>query len=38
MMDYRIKKPVFGTYEELEDILKEAFGMYEDFKLALMQS
>lgn len=37
-VNYRIKKPVFGTYEELEDILKEAFGMYEDFKLALMQS
>lgn len=27
----RIKKPVFGTYEDLEDILKTAFEMYEDF-------
>lgn len=35
--NYRIKKPVFGTYEDLEDILKVAFGMYEDFKKALMQ-
>lgn len=35
--NYRIKKPVFRTYEDLEDILKVAFGMYEDFKKALMQ-
>lgn len=35
--NYRIKNPVFGTYEDLEDILKVAFGMYEDFKKALMQ-
>lgn len=34
--NYRIKKPVFRTYEDLEDILKVAFGMYEDFKKALM--
>ncbi|MDE6620729.1 MAG: hypothetical protein K2K74_09650 [Lachnospiraceae bacterium] len=33
-VNYRIKKPVFGTYEDLEDILQTAFGMYEDFKLA----
>ena len=37
-VNYRIKKPVFGTYEDLEDILKTAFGMYEDFKLAFIQS
>lgn len=35
-VNYRIKKPVFGTYEDLEEILKTAFGMYEDFKLAFM--
>lgn len=35
-INYRIKKPVFGTYEDLEDILKTAFRMYEDFKLAFM--
>ena len=29
---YRIKKPVFSTYDELEDILKVSFKMYEDFK------
>ena len=34
-VDYRIKKPVFGTYEDLEAILKIAFEMYEDFKCAL---
>ena len=34
-VDYRIKKPVFGTYEDLETILKIVFGMYEDFKNAL---
>lgn len=32
---YRIKKPIFGTYEDLEEILKIAFEMYEDFKVAL---
>lgn len=33
--NYRIKPPVFGTYEELEAILKIVFEMYEDFKRAL---
>ncbi|PAF18974.1 hypothetical protein [Terribacillus saccharophilus] len=28
----RIKKPVYRSYEELEQILKEAFSMYDDFK------
>ena len=37
-VNYRIKKPVFGTYEDLEEILQTAFGMYEDFKLALLQA
>jgi len=31
---YRIKLPIFGTYEDLEEILRIAFGMYEDFKVA----
>lgn len=33
--NYRIKPLVFGTYEELEAILKIVFEMYEDFKNAL---
>ena len=36
-VNYRIKNPVFGTYENLEEILQIAFGMYEDFKKALIQ-
>lgn len=36
-VNYRIKSPVFGTYEDLEDILRTAFVMYEDFKKALIQ-
>lgn len=32
---YRIKKPIFGTYEDLEEILTVSFKMYEDFKSAL---
>ena len=36
-VNYRIKNPVFGTYEDLEDILKVAFGMYEDFIKVLIQ-
>ena len=36
-VNYRIKKPVIETYEDLEDILKITFGMYEDFKNALAQ-
>ena len=32
---YRIKKPIFGTYEDLEQILKITFKMYEDFKNVL---
>ncbi len=35
-VNYRIKKLVFGTYEDLEDILKTAFEMHEDFKTAFM--
>ncbi len=33
---YRIKKPIFGTYDDLEEILKIAFEMYEDFKKAFL--
>lgn len=28
----RIKKPIIGSYEDLEDVLRVAFCMYEDFK------
>ena len=34
-VNYRIKPPVFGTYEDLEVILAIVFEMYEDFKNAL---
>ena len=33
---YRIKKPIFGTYKDLEEILEITFKMYEDFKSALI--
>ena len=32
--NYRIK-PIIGTYEDLEEILKITFKMYEDFKSTL---
>ena len=35
-VNYRIKNPVFGTYEDLEEILKIVFEMYEDFKCTMM--
>lgn len=31
---FRIPTPVFGTYEDLEEILKTALGMYGDFQRA----
>lgn len=34
----RIKKPRFATYEELEEILIEGFGIYEDIKKGLLAS
>lgn len=37
-INYRIKKPVFETYEDLEEILKVSFEMYEDFKRALINN
>lgn len=30
--DYIIKRPVIGDYDDIEDILKISFEMYEDFK------
>lgn len=33
---YKIKTPVFGSYEDLEELLKKAFDMYEDFKRAFL--
>lgn len=35
-VNYRIKDPAFSTYEELEEILKISFQMYEDFKKAVI--
>ena len=32
---YRIKKPIFGNYEDLREILDVTFKMYEDFKAVL---
>lgn len=34
--DYRIKKPIFGTYEDLDEILCTGFQMFEDFKRVLV--
>lgn len=34
--NYRIKKPIFGTYEDLDDIFGMCFRMFEDFKKALI--
>lgn len=33
---YKIKMPVIGDYDDLEDILKTAFTMFEDFKSAFL--
>ena len=33
--DYRIKRPFYGTYDDLENILEVAFEMYKDFKNAI---
>jgi hypothetical protein len=30
--DLGIKKPAFSNYKELEDLLRQAFSLYEDFK------
>ena len=34
--NYRIRKPVFGTYDDVEKILEIAFKMYEDFKKEIL--
>ena len=36
--DYRIKMPIFGDYDDLEEILKISFDMYEDFKRAMISN
>ena len=33
--DYKISYPVIGSYEDIDDILENAFTMFEDFKQAL---
>lgn len=35
MSSGRIKKPIFGTYEDLDEIFRIGFELYEDFKKAL---
>ena len=32
---YIIRKPIFGTYEDLDEIFAVAYQMYEDFKKAM---
>ena len=34
-VNYKIKKPIFGTYEDLDEIFEVSFKMYEDFKKAM---
>jgi hypothetical protein len=34
---YRIKKPIFGTYEDLDEIFESTFGLFEDFKQRLLK-
>jgi len=34
--DYRIKKPIFGTYEDLDEIFESTFKLFEDFKQKLL--
>ena len=36
--EYVVDNPVFYDYEELEDILKSCFELYEDFKKAMAES
>lgn len=35
---YIIKRPIFGTYDDIDEILKTAFQMYEDFKKAMISA
>ena len=32
----KIKKPIFGTYEDLDEIFRISFQLFEDFKQALI--
>lgn len=34
---YKIKKPIFGTYDDLENILQISFVMFEEFKETLLK-
>ena len=34
--DYRIKKPIFGTYGDLDEIFERCFKIFEEFKHALI--
>lgn len=34
--DYRIKKPIFGTYEDLDEIFESCFKIFEEFKQAII--
>lgn len=36
-VNYRIKKPIIGNYEDIEDIFKVIFKMFEDFKKAILE-
>ena len=36
-VNYRIKKPIIGNYEDIEDIFKVIFKMFEDFKKAIVE-
>lgn len=36
-INYRIKNPVISDYEDIEDILKTSFEMYEDFKKVYLE-
>ena len=33
--NYKIKKPIFGTYEDLDEIVESVFKLFEDFKKAM---
>ncbi|AYB29172.1 hypothetical protein [Chryseolinea soli] len=37
LLNIESRKPKFGSYEELNEILKEAFSIYEDFKHGLLK-
>lgn len=33
---YKIKKPIFGTYEDLDEILKSIFALFQEFQKAMV--